>query len=75
MSQPSIGVQCWDCKHIHADYTCEAFPRGIPAVIVLGNPHTRAVFGDKGIRFERRPEGEEAPAFISLLTAREAWSE
>lgn len=69
MSEPSIGPNCWDCKHIHADYTCEAFPDGIPAVIALGNPHTRAVFGDKGIRFERRTATDPMPEFISLMQA------
>jgi hypothetical protein len=39
-------------------WSCEAYPDGnIPATILVGgNPHTEAVDGDHGIRFEPKAE-------------------
>jgi hypothetical protein len=67
MSQPLIGSLCSGCRHIRADYTCTAFPRGIPDEIVRGIDHTGPVKGDRGIRFEARPADEPAPEFEDLM--------
>lgn len=51
--------QCVLCSHYRFDYTCEAFPEGIPLVIFTGEHDHREPFpGDHGIRFEPRPETE-----------------
>ena len=46
---------CMTCKHYRSsDYglTCDAFPRGIPDVVLLdGNPHTEPIPGDHGITY------------------------
>jgi len=54
---PPACIECnhWIMRRPVAD-TCRAFPTGIPDEILLyGNPHTEAVVGDGGVRFERRP--------------------
>lgn len=56
-----------DCRHIRADYTCAAFPAGIPADIVAGLDHTASFPGDGGLRFEPRPPAEPAPDFQDLM--------
>jgi hypothetical protein len=66
MSEPAIGENCWKCKHVRADYTCAAFPKGVPAAISQGNPHTSPIKGDNGIQYEPRPEGDPGPVFISI---------
>lgn len=53
--------QCARCKHRHPgkDWTCEAFPDGIPRKVWLNElDHRKAVKGDHGIRFEPDEEGE-----------------
>lgn len=67
MSEPMIGFQCRECRHLRADYSCSAFPDGMPWDIVMGFDHSQPLAGDNGIRFERRPENEPAPVFISLM--------
>lgn len=48
-----ISVQCAICKHSRGDNTCEAFPKGIPEVILTGvHDHSEPYDGDHGIRFE-----------------------
>ena len=48
---------CDDCIHFYTrsfDHACNAFPEGIPNSIWFnGNPHTEAVVGDRGIRYEK----------------------
>jgi hypothetical protein len=55
---------CIDCKHfVNKDWSCKAFPEGIPQEILVGIPykdnpgynrfeHTRPYPGDHGILFE-----------------------
>lgn len=48
--------QCNQCKH-HIRYTatCDAFPKGIPKEILMGDiDHTKPFQGDRGIHFEKR---------------------
>lgn len=66
MSEPMIGYQCRECRHIRQDYSCDAFPDGMPWDIVMGFDHSQPLDGDNGIRFERRTAGEAPPVFISL---------
>lgn len=43
---------CASCIHHLVSDTCQAFPNGIPADIVLGrNRHNSPVDGDHGIRY------------------------
>lgn len=67
MSEPMIGYQCRECRHIRQDYSCDAFPDGMPWDIVMGFDHSQPLDGDNGIRFEPRPEGEAPPVFLSLM--------
>lgn len=67
MSTPEIGPFCADCKHIRADYTCAAFPRGMPDIIVEGHDHKTPVAGDHGIQFEARGVDDQAPAFLDVM--------
>ena len=44
---------CLMCRHLAADWTCSAFPDGIPGPILSGeNDHREPFPGDNGIRFE-----------------------
>ena len=44
---------CNGCKHYLKAYTCNAFPDGIPQVILDGtNRHTKPYPGDHDIQFE-----------------------
>jgi hypothetical protein len=44
---------CASCKHLHHDYSCTAFPEGIPAEILRNEHDHRQPFpGDDGVRFE-----------------------
>lgn len=70
MSQPAIGDLCWKCKHIRADYTCAAFPEGIPSDIWQGVNHTEPFPGDHGLQFEPRGKEDPVPDFISLTPQR-----
>ena len=69
MSRPLVGPLCMGCRHIRADWTCTAFPKGIPPVIYLdrGVDHTRPVKGDRGIQYEPRPPGEPEPDFEDVM--------
>ena len=48
----AYGFMCNECKHNHRDFTCDAFPNGIPKEIVLRREHDTPYPGDNGIRFE-----------------------
>lgn len=55
---------CAFCKHFRPELreieTCDAFPDGIPAVILHGeNDHREPFPGDHGIQFEPIDEGNE----------------
>ena len=55
----SIIPICVRCKHLHPDWTCDAFPDGIPREIKLDEvDHRKPIEGDHGIQFEpiRKPE-------------------
>lgn len=51
---------CNQCRHVGEDgKKCKAFPRGIPAMVLMGEiDHRRSVPGDHGIQFEQRTGGE-----------------
>ena len=62
----NLSSLCLTCKHINlepkdnGEYTCKAFPSGIPAEICFGdfdhrNPHP----SDDGIHYERTPRLDE----------------
>lgn len=55
-------ASCADCKHKHmGKATCEAFPNGIPQVILSGdNTHRKPFPGDNGIHFEPLPKKGDA---------------
>ena len=68
MPTPAIGRLCFDCKHLRRDWTCEAFSRGIPAVILRGeSDHLEPVRGDHGMVFEKRESPADMRDFISFL--------
>ena len=67
MPTPAIGPFCLSCRHIRKDWTCDAFPQGIPAEIVFGHPHDTPVEGDGGIQFELRPDDLPLPDFNDLM--------
>jgi len=50
-----ISPLCLDCMHFHNDeeFTCNAFPKGIPEKIILNEiDHRVSYTGDNGITFE-----------------------
>lgn len=49
----SIISQCVLCKHLRpGEYSCKAFPTGIPENVLLNQTdHRRPVEGDKGVRW------------------------
>ena len=65
---------CIFCKHLKFGSTkCEAFPAGIPDVILFGSHDHRLPYeGDHGILFELKP-GEEASLEEWRELAREAF--
>ena len=67
MSQPLVGPLCLGCRHIRRDYTCAAFPAGIPQLIVDGIDHTGPVPGDGGLRYEPRAPDAPWPEFDDLM--------
>jgi len=67
MSEPAIGYRCPECRHIRADYSCDAYPEGMPWEIINGFDHAMPLAGDRGIRFEPRGEGDVLPVFVSLM--------
>jgi hypothetical protein len=52
----TISVQCLRCKHLRDNlWSCDAFPDGIPDLIMGGGwDHRKAFKGDDGIRFEKK---------------------
>jgi len=56
------ATQCRRCRHLRsANWTCAAFPAGIPALILRGRfDHAIAYPGDNGVRFDPLP-GEASP--------------
>jgi len=67
MSEPLIGYKCTECAHIRADYSCAAFPGGMPAAIFNGFDHSNPLAGDHGIQFAARPAGMAPPIFADLM--------
>lgn len=50
---PIILTPCQTCKHRLSGFTCKAFPRGIPQVILTGeNDHQDHYTGDGGVIYE-----------------------
>ena len=51
---------CNQCTHVGANgQKCEAFPRGIPPLVLDGTlDHRNPLPGDHGIQFEKRKGGE-----------------
>ena len=66
MTTPAIGPNCFYCKHIRQNYTCDAFPGGMPSAIVMGDPHLTPIEGDSGIVFELRHGNGQTPEFDSV---------
>jgi hypothetical protein len=56
-----IMSQCVFCAHKHASAgTCDAYPEGIPDVMLLNQHDHRLPFeGDRGIQFREAPEVTE----------------
>ena len=56
-----LGI-CWKCAHKRLGFaSCEAFPRGIPKTILIGEfDHRKPFEGDNGIQFEPLPEPPNA---------------
>ena len=53
---PQYSKICTFCKHndVEEDHKCEAFPKGIPMEIWMGeNDHKEPYEGDHGIQFEK----------------------
>lgn len=50
---------CSRCQHVKADgLSCDAYPDGIPAMILIGQlDHRTELPGDRGIQFKKR-EGD-----------------
>lgn len=62
-----IGTsQCADCIHLHRTselpgIRCDAYPNGIPKALLHGDAdHNEPFPGDKGIRYERDPQFDDA---------------
>jgi hypothetical protein len=53
-----VNSQCHNCTHLNraaVGYACEAFPQGIPSIIVLNQfDHRLPHPDDHGIRYEAR---------------------
>lgn len=44
---------CFECKYYQGDYTCKAYPRGIPDEIIINKiDHRYPYLDDNGIRFK-----------------------
>jgi len=72
MSEVRLGVLCPQCRHLRADYTCAAFPKGIPDTITgMYLDHSQPVAGDHGIQFEPRRTGDPAPKFRAVALEEE----
>ncbi len=53
---------CLKCKHFKSLWKCDAFPEGIPDVILNAeNDHGQPYPGDHGIQFEPLPDAEGKP--------------
>lgn len=53
-------ILCRMCKHYGVNYTCSAFPKGIPKQVMNGNyNHVVNIEGDLGFKFEFNPSISE----------------
>jgi hypothetical protein len=53
-NEPLFEVKgiCHKCERYHNDAKCDAFPRGIPAEVLVGDfLHTQEYPGDHGLQF------------------------
>lgn len=58
----TIASQCMTCVHRREDFTCDAFPEGIPEnVLLTKRDHRDAIRGDNGVRWEPRDETDDHP--------------
>jgi hypothetical protein len=60
----SQSYQCVSCKHFVPDFTCKAFPEGIPEEIYSGEfdhakPYKKDDVDDNGTQWEKAPGWEE----------------
>lgn len=60
--EPPSVIQCVCnfCKHNNWNFTCKAFPNGMPDELIDRNEHDTPFPGDNGIRFEVIKGQEEA---------------
>jgi len=61
----SSSIQCLTCRHyILYDNSCDAYPSGIPDEVFTERiSHKKNIKGDRGIKWEARPEMKNnAPA-------------
>ncbi len=51
---------CWFCEYYKSNFTCKAFPEGIPGEIISGsNEHREPYEGDNGYQFKSLLDEDE----------------
>lgn len=52
---PQLRGICHACRHRRSVWACDAFPDGIPTIILIGDfDHTEPFPGDNGIQFSQK---------------------